>query len=89
MLGAHGVAGAFLVGGCAGIVSAPFQTLSAIQKSETHRNVGLRTILLDEVVCNGARHGMYRLFFGAAIRSVRCGCAGTLYYSYRCLLTPK
>ena len=86
---AQGVAGAFAVGACAGIVSAPLQTLSAMQKSESHRGVGLQQILKRHIFCDGALQGMHRLFFGAAIRSCRTGCAGVLYYSFRTLLTPN
>ena len=83
----RGVAGAFAVGAAAGIVSAPLQTLSAMQKSETHRGDTVRVLLQRHIFgVGGLPSGINRLFFGAATRSCRTGCAGVLYYGWRKVL---
>lgn len=85
----YGVGGAFTVGLCAGILSAPLQTLSAMQKSETNRGSSLRKVLQQEIFSDGCISGLQRLYFGGLTRSVRTGAAGVLYYTYRSVLTPQ
>ncbi|EKX33125.1 hypothetical protein GUITHDRAFT_120692 [Guillardia theta CCMP2712] len=72
--------GAFLIGTSAGLVTAPFQTLNALMKSEANR--GQRMLhVLQEMFQRGALPGINRLWYGAATRSMRTGGAGVLYYS--------
>ena len=74
--------GAFTVGAAAGMASAPFQTVSAMMKSEANKG---RTIvsIWKECFAKGALQGVHRLCFGAATRSVRTGCASILYFQAR------
>eukprot|EP00802_Teleaulax_amphioxeia_P019525 Tamp_19764.p1 GENE.Tamp_19764~~Tamp_19764.p1 ORF type:complete len:257 (-),score=50.01 Tamp_19764:470-1198(-) len=79
---AWGLLGAFSVGCTAGLTTAPFQTLNAVMKSESHRGVALSAILRS-MFDKGLVAGVHRLWYGAATRSLRTGGAGMLYYSYR------
>ena len=72
-------AAAFGVGCTAGVLSAPCQTMNALMKSEKHRGVRMSEHL-RRIFGKGARHGVWRLYYGALTRSVRCGGAGVLYY---------
>ena len=73
---------AFGVGCTAGVLSAPCQTMNAVMKSELHRGVPMGTHLRN-FFAHGPVQGVHRLYFGAMVRSVRCGGAGVLYFSYR------
>ena len=79
---AAATAGAFMVGAAAGMASAPFQTLSAMMKSEDYQNRSLRSIN-TEIFSRGIPSGIHRLWYGAATRSVRTGCASVLYFQAR------
>ena len=72
-------AAAFGVGCTAGVLSAPCQTMNALMKSEKHRGVRMSEHL-RRIFGKGARQGVWRLYYGALTRSVRCGGAGVLYY---------
>ena len=72
-------AAAFGVGCTAGVLSAPCQTMNALMKSEKHRGVRMSEHL-RRIFRKGARQGVWRLYYGALTRSVRCGGAGVLYY---------
>ena len=48
-------------------------------KSEKHRGVRMSEHL-RRIFGKGARQGVWRLYYGALTRSVRCGGAGVLYY---------
>jgi hypothetical protein len=73
---------AFGVGCSAGVLSAPCQTMNALMKSEAHRGVPM-SAHISRFFEPGVMQGVHRLYFGALTRSVRCGGAGVLYYSYR------
>ena len=77
-----GLLGAFSVGLTAGLVTAPFQTLNAVMKSESHRGKSMRALLRD-MFGNGMAAGVHRLWYGAATRSLRTAGAGMLYFTYR------
>ena len=98
--GARGaaVASAFGVGWAAGWITAPFQTLSALQKHDVNRGVSVpqhvRSMFYPAAGSTAsaagelnAWQGMRRLFFGAGIRSIRTGCAGVLYFQARHYVT--
>lgn len=81
-----GALGTFSVGTLAGVISAPMQTLNVVTKDERYRGFSLRAAFTTEIWTvenNNIFKALRRLMFGSAIRSVRCGCASTLYYIYR------
>eukprot|EP00937_MAST-01D_sp_MAST-1D-sp2_P006559 g6559.t1 len=86
---AAAVGGAFLVGWSAGLLTAPFQTLSAMMKYDHNRGVSalghLRGMFLPAAARGELRvvAGLRRLYFGAGIRSIRTGCASVLYFTAR------
>ena len=67
------------------VVSAPFQTLNAMAKSERWRGVSAAQIARREIAPLGVGGGARRLFYGALTRSARTGCACVLYFAYRAL----
>jgi len=79
---AASTAGAFTVGAAAGMASAPFQTVSAMMKSEENKGRKMDSIL-RQIFKKGLGQGLHRLWFGAATRSVRTGCASILYFQAR------
>ena len=85
-------AAAFGVGVCAGLITAPFQTVSALLKHDRLTPTGTiciaaesKTVMgvLRSIFSPGWVPGIHRLYFGAATRSVRTGGAATLYYFAR------
>ena len=76
---------AFSIGVCAGIASAPFQTLSAMAKDEKRVNQSLRSIFSEVLESPNAVH---RLFYGAGTRSLRTGLAGCLWHLSRTHFAP-
>ena len=86
---ACGAAAAFSVGMCAGLISAPLQTLNALTKDERHRSKPFSSIWRSEIAPEeGTPLGRVaqRLFYGAFVRSLRTGSANVLYFSARLLL---
>ena len=72
---------AFSIGFCAGMITAPIQTLNVMQKDE--RNVGqsIRRLVFPPPEQGG--FSIQRLFFGAGSRSFRTGAAGVLWFLSR------
>ena len=70
----HGAVAAFGVGFGAGMISAPFQTLNVLMKSEVHKSQRLVEIWKHEAI------GPARLWKGSFPRSTRCGFAGVLWF---------
>ena len=86
-----GALGTFSVGVLAGVISAPMQTMNVVAKDERYRGFSLRAAFATEIWTAESNifKVVHRLMFGSAIRSVRCGCASTLYYFYRNLFAER
>jgi len=80
---------AFSVGFSAGMISAPVQTLNVLSKDERNLYLPLKKIVSREIRALPPLQAIERLFFGALIRSTRCGGAGLLYLAWRKIFCPN
>lgn len=72
---------AFGIGFCAGMISAPLQTLNVMQKDERNAGRSLNDIFLSKRP--GEEFSLKRMFYGSATRSLRTGAAGVLWFVSR------